>query len=382
MSVQEETASTDEDPSILESRFSVPIDGPLSLNNKTRISVRKKRAQLVRPVQQQEELKGCISFSDPYDSMSNQMDRLLEAALDRDAKTKTLDMAVAHYRKKTQIVIAETKDAIDYMIPYRGFGPSSEAGDVILGEKLKLKSRASAEYARQKHIDETHLKVTTSMFQVAMGLGMPDRQRGDEITQSGMNSLKELVGEEEAQATFQMLSRLAKDTVIPEHIYAQKIWDVAQKQDKHKHIVEASLEEDPIVREIKRRINKYNHKSKFSMVTSHVVQTTLGVASLTPSFVGPAAKLALLTYVMATGGPESCKLLKELYLDKRFESRCKVINEEAHMALDNYQLALLTRNPVLLACSESVLGQMIGETALKEVMGTALLAEKKPAPGA
>lgn len=85
---------------------------------------------------------------------------------------------------------------------------------------------------------------------------------------------------------------------------------------------------------------------------------------------------------MATGGPESCKLLKELYLDKRFESRCKVISEEAHMAIDNYQMALMTRNPVLLACSESLLGQMIGEMGVKEIMGTALLSEKKHVPGA
>ncbi|MCC7529429.1 MAG: hypothetical protein IT342_12970 [Candidatus Melainabacteria bacterium] len=118
------------------------------------------------------------------------------------------------------------------------------------------------------------------------------------------------------------------------------------------------------------------------MVTSQVLQTGLGVAALTPSFIGPGAKVALLSYVMATGGPESCKLLKELYLDKRFESRCKVISEEAHMAIDNYQIAVMTRNPVLLACSESLLGQMIGEMGVKEIMGTALLSEKKHAPGA
>lgn len=370
-----EGSAESEDGELMQSGFAMPIDGPLTLHKRTQVLVRHRRVE----VQQQpvpKELKGCISFQNPYDQMGNQVDKLLEMALDRDARSKPLDMAVRHYRKKTQVVIAETKDAVDYMIPYRGFGPSAEAGNIILGEKLKVKSRASAEYARQKLIDETHLKVTTSMFQLAMGLGTKDSERGEQIIASGMKSLTELVGEEEAKATFAMFSKW-KDTEIPAETLAKGQWDVAQKQDKHKLVVAASLEEDPVVREIKKRVHKYSQKSKFSMVTSQVVQTTLGVAALTPSFIGPAAKIALLTFVMATGGPESCKLLKELYLDKRFESRLNVISEEAHMALDNYQLAILTRNPVLLACSESMLGQMIGEVALKDVMGATQIAAKK-----
>jgi hypothetical protein len=371
----------------LGSGWAVPIEGPLSLASKvSRIAKQqteqKSAAQSKQIAQPQKELTGSICSADPYAHVSNQMDKLLETALERDENAKVIDMKVAHYRKKSQIVIAESKDAIDYMIPYRGFGPSAEAGDIILGEKLKLKSRASAEFARQKNIDETHLKVTTCMFQVAMGLGMADAERGGEIVESGMKSLKELVGDEQAEATMKMLAQFKENFEVPDSVYEQKIWDVAQKQTKQKQIFQASLEEDPVVKEIKKRIHKYNRKSKLSMLTSQVLQTGLGVAALTPSFIGPGAKVALLTYVMATGGPESCKLLKELYLDKRFESRCKVIGEEAHMAIDNYQIALMTRNPVLLACSESLLGQMIGEMGVKEIMGTALLSERKHAPGA
>ncbi|HIN63270.1 MAG TPA: hypothetical protein EYM95_01405 [Candidatus Obscuribacterales bacterium] len=369
----------------ISSGWAIPIDGPLSLLTRTTTKVVQRRRVAAQPQVQQEqpkELTGSISTADPYQHVGCQMDRLLETALERDEKTKAIDMAVSHYRKKSQIVIAETKDAFDYMIPYRGFGPSAEAGDIILGEKLKMKSRASAEFARQKNVDETHLKVTTCMFQVAMGIGMSDRERGDEIVDAGMKSLKDLVGEEEAEKTAKMLANFKDNFEVPQSMYEQKIWDVAQKQAKQNQIFQASIEEDPVVKEIKKRVHKYNRKSRLSMVTSQVLQTGLGVAALTPSFIGPGAKVALLTYVMATGGPESCKLLKELYLDKRFESRCKVISEEAHMAIDNYQMALMTRNPVLLACSESLLGQMIGEMGVKEIMGTALLSEKKHVPGA
>jgi hypothetical protein len=78
---------------------------------------------------------------------------------------------------------------------------------------------------------------------------------------------------------------------------------------------------------------------------------------------------------MATGGPEQCKLLKELYLDKRFESRWKVLNEEAHLAVDNYQVAVLTRNPVLLACAESVVCQMSSPDTVTRVFGTRIVSD-------
>lgn len=350
--------------------WSLPIDGPVYVM-KSGLRTAHRAITISRP--KAEKLTGGIT-QDDEDKFAQRLDNLLDAALDRNDKSKVLDKAVAHYRTTTQKVIAETKDATDYLIPYRGFGPSSEAGDIILGEKLKVKSRASAEYARQKHIDDTHLQLVTSMMQLAMGMGMADRARGNEISGTAIASLKGLVGDEEAEKTFQMLSTWSKDLNVPESVYKQDVWDITQKRDKLKYVMETSLESDPVIHEITKRIHKYNHKSKFARVSSSVIQTTLAVGALTPTFIGPAAKLALLSFVMATGGPESCKLMKELYLDKRFESRWKVVNEEAHMALENYQVALLTRNPVLLACSESLVGQMTGPEHVKPVFGTSLLA--------
>ncbi len=346
-------------------RWSLPMEGPLGKMGSA-VPVRK-------PAWVPTRLDGSIKLADEEGAVGKRIDELLDVALARDARQMVLDQAVSHFRTTGQKVIAETKDAVDYMIPYRGFGPSSEAGDIILDEKVKLKSRASAEYARQKHIDETHVKVVASMMQVAMGLGMSDQGRGFEISSSGMASLKEMVGEEEAQKTMQMLSAWSKELNIPESVYSQGPWDVQLKQEKLKGVMEEALDADPVVHEISKRLHKYNHRSKFARASAHVVETTLGAASLTPTFVGPAAKAALVAFIMATGGPEQCKLLKELYLDKRFESRWKVLNEEAHMALENYQVAALTRNPVLLACSEALLSEMTDPEKAVEVLGASVL---------
>jgi hypothetical protein len=281
--------------------------------------------------------------------------------------------AVAHYRTTKQKVIAEAKDTADYVIPFRGFGPSSEAGDVILDEQVKLKSRASAEYARQRHIDDLHVKVVSNMMQIAMGLGMTDRAKSAETVGQGYDALKGLVGEEETERTLELLNTWMTEMNVPESVYAQGVWDVTTRQEKFKTILSAALEDDPVLHEITKRLHKYNKKSKLARATAHVVPAVLGTAALTPSFVGPAAKAALVAFVMATGGPEQCKLLKELYLDKRFESRWKALNEEAHLALENYHIAILTRNPVLLACSESLIDSMAGDDTVQKVFGTSVL---------
>ncbi|MBX3134884.1 hypothetical protein KF707_01520 [Candidatus Obscuribacterales bacterium] len=351
------------------SSWSLPISGPLVFSLK--------RQQLA---QKSKELSGSISFEDPYESASQHIEGLLECALARDSRSESLEKAVTHYRKKTQIVIAESKDAINHVVPFRGFGPSAEAGNIITGEKLEIKSRAAAEYARQKHVDELHVKVVSSMMQISMGLGMTDQERGQTVTASGVEALTQLVGEEEAEKAKAQIASMASQLSVDDEVFKKPTWDVQERQKLHRQIMELSLDDDPVVHQIKKHIHKYNQKSKFAMVSSSVVQTMLGAASMTPTFVGPAAKTALVAFVMATGGPEQCKLLKELYLDKRLESRWKVLNEEAHMAVENYQLAVLTKNPTLLCYSESIVGQMVGGHHVNEVFGTTLLAKKTESP--
>jgi hypothetical protein len=338
--------------------WSLPFTGPIGCAEPV----------LLNP-KQPKRLDASINTCDGSNQIARQVDQLLESALDNDDKAKQLDKAVFHYRKPSQRAIAQTKDAADYIVPFRGLGPSIEAANLVTGEKITIKSRAAAEYARQKHVDETHLKIVSSVMQIAMGLGMGDQDKGAAVSSSGYDALKSLVGEAEAQKTMQMLATWSKELTIPAGVYEQGAWDVHARQGKHKVVLQAALDNDEVLHQITKHLHKYGHKSKFARISSQVIQTTLATAALTPSFIGPAAKTALLAYVMATGGPESCKLLKELYLDKRFESRWKVLNEESHLALESYQIAVLTRNPALLACSESFIAEMSGEQAVVDVFG-------------
>ncbi len=349
--------------------WALPMTGKLVVNEGSQVQP----VSYIMQADQPRQLQGTISTHGARCPVAARINELLDISLDRNARTSELDRTALHYNKLSQRALAQTKDATDYLVPYRGFGPSIEAGNVILGENVSARSKAAAEYLRQKHVDETHLKVVTGIMQLAMGLGMQDRARAEKVSSSGQAALAEIVGQEEAERTMGLLSTWAQELAVPESVYAQGAWDIAERKGKLSYVMENSLESDSVIGEIKRRLHKYNRKSRFARISSSIVQTTLGTASLAPNFVGPAAKTALLAFVMATGGPERCKLLKELYLDKRFESRWKVLNEEAHMALESYQVSLLTRNPVLLAASESVVAELIGEEYIPGVFGVSVL---------
>jgi hypothetical protein len=294
---------------------------------------------------------------------------LMDDVLQNDPNTAMVNQSSEHYRKILPRLIAKAKESANFSVPYKGFGPSSEAGDVITNEKLKLKSQASAEYARQMHIDELHKQVVASVMQIATGLGMSDKARGRQVVCTEQNELATAVGPDEAKRAVNILSSWSRNLRIPEAVYNQEPWDVAQSQARYKDVFLTAVSQDPVIAEVMWRVHKYNHRSKFARTSAHVVETTLGLVAMAPDFIGAGGKVALNLFVSATGGPEMEKVLKELYLDKRFESRYDTLKEEAHMALENYQTAMLTHNPALLACSESVIEQLAGSQVVAQDFG-------------
>jgi hypothetical protein len=323
-----------------------------------------------KPQKPRKQFDVSIDLDDGSTPIGARLEQLMDIAWEKDAEGEHLDEKVAHYRTKTQRAVAKTKDTVDYVVPFRGFGPSSEAGDVILGEKIKLKSQASAEFARQKRVDEMHLHIANDVMQIAMGLGQPVSENSKSMIETGVKSLGQLVGNAEAQETLTLLNSWTRAANVPQSVFNQPLWDVAAKNAKVQQIIEESVKTDSVLEEIVERVHKYNHHSKLSRASAHVIQATLGVASLCPDLIGPIAKATQVTYIVGTGGPEQSKLMKELYLDKRFDSRWKVLNEQAHLAVENYQVALLTHNTALLIGAESLVEQMAGQGTVKKVFGS------------
>jgi hypothetical protein len=313
------------------------------------------------------ELKGVVSINDTHDKLAKTVNGLIEAAVQHDPDMKRLNAACAKYRTKKMTAAAWAASALNYGILTRGDMPSSEAGDVILNEKLKLKSRGSSEYIRQTKVDSIQLKVISSVMEVAMALGTKDPERSNQLLDAGQTSLAKLVGEERGSAAVQELRQCASEIQLPDTTFAQQPWGMQENEKRLNFVLQSAMDNDEMVTKIKQIVHKYNHHSKLYRVSSRVMNVSLSIIGMSPTFAGPAAQLALLAYIMATGGPEEDKLMSELYLDKRLASRFDLLKDESQLALDKYEIAVLTKNPMLLACSQSVVRRITSEELSSQV---------------
>lgn len=317
-------------------------------------------------------LQGTVTTYDVDGDFGNLIDNMLDGAIAKSNRMGYLDKSVAHYRKASTEKIQNAKEASNLILPHKGFAPSSEAADVILDEKIKIKDKASAEYARQRYIDELHPQVVAKTMQLAMAMGIRDTARREQAVDKAMESLTNLVGKNKADMAMQQMQRWSKEVKVPTAVYGTvETWDVDFFQTKLKEVTKVAMDGDPVMKEVIDRLQKYNHMSTAKRASGKLVEGGLNLASwAAPGLVIPLAiEVVNAAYIMATGGPEESKLVKELYYDKRVESRYRTINEEAQLALTQYQNALNARNPVLLVTSESVLSQLVGPESIQEVLG-------------
>jgi hypothetical protein len=260
----------------------------------------------------------------------------------------------------------------NFMLDLRGFDWSVEGADVALGEKLTYKSEISREFAVRRLHDQLELDTISAIFQAGMVTGMDNNARREKLLASGNGKLVELLGEDNAK---ELTDRLRQTALAPSPANCKQAgeaaaWTVDEQREKFKLIVEAAVEKDPEIKNLLIRMHKFNGHSKLARVTAKVVYTTLGLAAFAPTFVAPAAEASLLVFMTATGGPEQDKLLREMYLYKCLESRYKTIHEEAHLAVTNAQVAALTGNKPLTACSIELVDRMSGGETMAKVFPT------------
>ncbi len=275
----------------------------------------------------------------------------------------------AHFRVNFRKVVYKGKNILNSVFDYRAFGPSTEAADLLLGGQRKFKSSEADGYYKQRELDSRHVQNVANIMQLSMGLGFSGTVRGEALISKSLASLRDLVGERRAEEILATLKQAAKVSRFARTATKQDIWDMKEQEDKIAQIVQSACGIDPVVQEMRRELSRYSRHSKFTVHATGIVRAALNIAAFSPTFLAPAAETANFALVLATGGPEQDKLLREVYLSKRLESRLKVLDEKAHMAVDTYHKALILENPVLLTCSEAMVRQMSGEDSVREVFG-------------
>ncbi len=334
-------------------------------------------------VQSKIELKGSVTVYEQLFSLPGPgqvIDHLVETAVARDTARDLLESKAKYHNKKWTLFVGKSKDMLQYMTSYQGFESSSEAADVILEEKLKLKSKPAVEFVRQKRPDAAHVQLTCAVMEVAMGLGFTDEQKRKQAIESGLAEMIPLVGKDEAEQGVQTLIAWSKQIKVPESSFERDTWDVLTVERKTAQILSGSLADDDVVKEIEARLHRYNHISNFSRGASKLINTSLSIIAFSPTMASPAAQTAQFVYIACTGGPEEKKLLKEVYLDRRFESRFERLHQEAILAADNYNNAILSRNAVLLSCAEALMAELTNADMVAKVTDQSEIAERGVQP--
>jgi hypothetical protein len=330
--------------------ISIPALEPFKLTNRRAIG---------SPI----ELHGFASVSVGIPDPDQLVNRLVETAIARDKERDYLEARARYHDKQWNQIMARSRDMLQYMTSYQGFETSSEAADVILEEKLKLKSKVAVELVRQKRLDAAHLQLTCALMQIATGLGLNNEQKKRTTIDSGLKEMIPLVGEEEASHSLDLLTSWAKQVTVPDSAFADEPWDALTLREKSMEVLTSSLQSDDVVKSVESRLHHYNHISNLSRATSKIVNTSLSVIAFSPTFASPAAQTLQFMYIAATGGPEEKKVLKEVYLDRCFESRLERLNEESMLLVSSHNNAILTHNPVLLCCTESFIQSLMSPHA-------------------
>ncbi len=292
---------------------------------------------------------------------SAQLNQIFEdactAARTNNPEVARLSEAVARWSSWKSKFAEISKDMLNFACLFKGVSPSSEAGDVVLDEKTKLKSLASAKYQLQKLDDSMQLKVTEAILDLAMNTGNTTSVDLNRLNQSTA-ALSGLTGQETAQQIAAHLQSLVASDTIDGTVATKPLWNVDESKSLVGNTVARAARVDPIVSDITDEIHHYNQHSKGVLAGHRMARTALSVASLAPDLVGPVTNTILFTYITLTGGTEQEKILNELYIDKRLSSRANLLGEQAHLAFYNYQLGALTGNKLLMACSRQILARM------------------------
>lgn len=284
-------------------------------------------------------------------ALSQSMNSLLTSALNKNVSFQKSDKAVRKYHTIKFKAWSKIKNASNSTIPWHGSGPSSEAGDVILGEKVKIKSLDSAEYARQAQFDQTRLALVGTMLEFAKHSGLGETADSD----AARAALEKLTSPAETAVLEQSIKFLDTSGVTADMLHHETFTSSADKRQRRKQLADKFIETDPGIREITRHIHRYNHLSGARRFGDHVIQTVLGLTSMMPDTVAPVSEVAMMVYDTLRGGTEEEKLMKELYLERRLQSRRQTLTDLAEIVMDSYEDAAKMGNLRLAIFAKSLM---------------------------
>jgi hypothetical protein len=325
----------------------------------------------VQPVSHQARIVGGPRRQRDFDGeLAALIDELLAIALVNIHDSSDLDRAVEKYSSNMQKGRSNAKDvAINYIGLPRGFDYSEEGARLSLDQEHDVRSLEAAQCARQQKIDKVHEEIIVAVLQIAAGFGEKNPAVAQQNIVGALGALEHLCGPRDAARMLELVSSFCKSRIDEKRI-AQAPITLAQLREQTALAGQLAMQQDFTMIGIKEKLNGYKDHTKAKQIGGKVVEGTVSVMTIFGPGIGVpiAAQAAGAAWGLANGGSEESKLLKELYYQKELDSRRRVLESEAQLAILSRDQAIHTHNTPLLICSESVLAQLVGAIGIQQLI--------------
>lgn len=257
---------------------------------------------------------------------------------------------------------SKAKSLVNFMFDTRGSDWSKEGADIAVHGTSDITSDSTRFYRDQMHRDELHWRVITLIAMIANGLGKAQPSDAQSHTVIGyVTELRGLIGDGETDDILKWLTGSDTDRSQSD-LRRSETLDLPKVLEAQDAMLEAALNKDIVIASARKELQPYANKTKSRRVATKIAYSTLGMAAFVPNWIAPIAESTFLGTMMANGGPEQDKLLKELYFAKRISKRTELLQRQLNLALDCRAISVATNNGTLYKFAREFTEYMCGET--------------------
>lgn len=278
------------------------------------------------------------------------LDDLTESALHIKQSLKALGEAPGQAAGQSANTLQNmNKSARSFVPNYFDYRPSRAAAQVFLGS---ARQQVDEEEERSER-NRLALTLTASMMQIAKGLGDSDSKAAALSIEHGRNKLTQLLGRGQADWVITRMTSWAAQVKNSLAAANSGESDVLDQEEQVSALVARAVARDQQINNLKAAIGIHDHAPTGA-------ERSLTLAGLTPTLIGPAAKLAQYAVERGTGGTRSKRLDEVLTLGVAMQERINLLNRESELAINNLERARSSKNDVLYVFAKDLITKLGG----------------------
>lgn len=254
------------------------------------------------------------------------------------------------------------KSTLNFVPNYFNYRPSRAAAQVFLGSARPEEEVGEGEGELSER-NKLALTLTATMMQIAKGLGDPENKSAELSIERGRSKLTQLLGKGQADWVLTRMTAWAEQVKSNskaansgaanlEAAYLQES-DVLEQEEQVSALVARAIARDQQINNLKAAIGIHDQAPTGA-------ERSLTLAGLTPTLIGPAAKLAQYAVERGTGGTRSKRLDEVLTLGVAMQERITLLTRESELAINNLERARSSKNDVLYVFAKDLIAKLGG----------------------